>query len=351
MGIDELARVGLGGAAPAKYPSPEEGFLRMDANTNLLGNNPVVERVAREIAKIELNHYPSAFGDALREAIAVTHKVPIDGVILGNGSDEILDFIAKAFLNPGDAVALAAPSFVMQKFYAVVNLGRPVEVPLRAPGFELDVEGMLGVGAKLTMVASPNNPTANRFEPADLEAIAARSRGIVVIDEAYAEFCDQNWLARAPAAERLIVVRTFSKAYGLAGMRIGYAVANPKIVSRLHAVKPPFSVNLLGERMAVEALRDTTYLRESVRLVREQRELVAGRLKEMGLAPCRSDANFLLIDLGRPSAPIRHELRKRGILVRDMGDFPGLENHLRVTVGRPEHNAAFLAALGEALGR
>lgn len=351
MGIDELARAGLSAEAPSRYPSPEEGFLRMDANTNLLGNNPVVEKVAREVSRLELNHYPSAHGDALREAIAVTHKVGLDNVILGNGSDEILDFIAKAFLNPGDPVALAAPSFVMQKFYAAINLGRPVEVPLRRPGFELDVEGMLAVGAKVTMVASPNNPTANRFEPADLEAIVARAKGIVVIDEAYAEFCDQNWLGRAPSTDRLIVVRTFSKAYGLAGMRIGYAVANREIVERLYGVKPPFSVNLMGERMAVEALRDPTYLRESVRIVCEQRELVMRRLREMGLDPGRSDANFLLIDLGRPSAPVRHELRKRGILVRDTGDFPGLENHLRVTVGRPEHNAAFLSALAEALGR
>jgi len=352
MGIERLGRKGLGSSQPTSYPSADSRFLRMDANTNMFGLNPAVEKVARDVSTMELNHYPTAYGDALREAIAVTHKVRSDGVILGNGSDEILDFLAKAFLNPGDRVALAAPSFVMQKFYTVINLGTPVECPLRRPDFQLDVDALVGVGAKIVMVASPNNPTANCFAKSDLDALIDRTKdGIVVIDEAYAEYCGQNYIPRAVAEPNVVVVRTFSKAYGLAAMRIGYAISNRDIMSKLYAVKPAFSLNLMGERMAVEALRDRSFMEQTVKMARQQRDVVSKRLRAMGLSPCRSDANFLLIDLGRPSAPIREALRKGGILVRDMADFPGLENYLRVTVGRPEHNAAFLAALEESLGR
>lgn len=348
MDLDKLARRGLQGLRPVVYPAADAGMLRMDANTNLLGLNPAIQAAFRRLP--ELNHYPTAYSDDLRRDLATLHGVSEESIVAGNGSDEILDFLAKAFLNPDDVAAVAAPSFVMQKFYASINLGRVVEVPLRGPDFQLDVDGLLKTKAKLYLIASPNNPTANCFDPAALEALIDRSGAVVAIDEAYAEYCTQNFIPRIARAPNLVVLRTFSKAYGLAGLRVGYALAQPPLVRKLYGVKPVFSVNGLGEAIAVEALRDRRFMEESVRVVRSERERLASKLRELGLRPCRSDANFMLVDLGRPSAPVREALRRRKILVRDMADFAGLENCLRVTVGRPEHTDAFLGALREALG-
>lgn len=345
MGVEERVRDSIRRFRKLRYPESEKGFLRLDANTNMLGPNPAAERVLARIRELELNQYPSPFSSELRETLAVVHRVPRDCVIVGNGSDEILDFITKAFLNPGDRVALATPSFVMQRFYAKVNLGEVVEVPLEPPEFGLDVDRILRADAKLTILASPNNPTANRFGDEALEAVVRGSEGLVVIDEAYAEYCGQDFVSRAVMEEKLIVVRTFSKAYGLAGIRVGYAVGNAETIGWLYAAKPPFTVGTLAEQIALEALRDRSFVSRSVEMVRSERERLARAFRELGWRPCRSDANFMLVDVRRPSAPLREALRKEGILVRDMSDFPGLENYVRITIGRPEHNTLLLEKL------
>jgi histidinol-phosphate aminotransferase len=331
------------------YPALAGGVLRMDANTNLIGLNPAIERVARRLADLELNHYPSAFSDSLRAEIARHHGIPSECVIVGNGSDEVIDFVCKAFLEPGEVVGLVAPSFVMQSFYGRVNLGRPVEIPLVPGEFRLEVDALLRLRAKIVMIASPNNPTGNAFAAADLDRLIESSRGIVVIDEAYAEFCGQNFLARAPRTENLIVLRTFSKAHGLAGLRIGYGCATQEMIERLHRVKPPFTVGGFSEEVAIEALRDLSFMEQTVRIVSEERVRLAEGLGKLGATPYRCDANFLMADLGRTAAPVAEALRRAGIHIRPMGDFAGYESCIRLTVGRPEHNRRFLEALAECL--
>jgi histidinol-phosphate aminotransferase len=309
----------------------------MDANTNLVGTNPAAARVAA----LELNHYPSPVSADLCAAIARHHGLGPENVIVGNGSDEIIDFVTKAFVNPGDVVAVPSPTFVMYPFYARVNLARLAEVPLKRPGFGLDVDGLLRVKAKLLFVASPNNPTANAFSRESLESLLLASPGIVVIDEAYADFCGQDMAARVREHENLLVLRTFSKAHGLAGLRVGYALGNRELIDRLYCVKPPFTVGALPEAIAIEALKDLSFLRECVRVIAAERERISRAVKTE-----RSDANFLLIEVG-DGRRAREHLYSRRILTRDMGDFPGMGAYLRATIGRPEHNDRLLEALRE----
>jgi histidinol-phosphate aminotransferase len=319
----------------------------MDANTNLIGRNPAIERAARRIAEIDLNQYPSCLSDALREAVARLHGLRPDEVLVGDGSDEVLDVVCKAFLNPGDAVACPSPSFVMYAFFGRLHLAQVAEVPLRRPGWTLDVDAVLSVRPKVVFVASPNNPTGNAVPEADLERLIRACPGVVVVDEAYADFCGQDFARRVGEFENLVVSRTFSKSHGLAGLRVGYGVANRRLMEKLYCAKTPLTLSAISEAVALEALADRSFMADTVAAVRAERERLARLSRELGFRPEKTDANFMLVDLGGPSGPARAFLASKGVLTREMGDFKGLENYIRVTVGRPEHTDRLIAALRE----
>lgn len=347
MDLENLVRRSLAGMQPPTYPGPEPGVLRMDANTNLIGRNPAVERALRRIGSIDLNQYPTCLSDDLRAAVAREHGLGPEEVLVGDGSDEVLDVICKAFLNPGDVIACATPSFVMYAFFGKLHLGRVVEVPLRAPDWTLDIEMILRVKAKLTFIASPNNPTANAVPAADLERLVGESRGIVLIDEAYADFCGQDFASRVRSWENLVVSRTFSKSHGLAGLRVGYGLAHKALMEKLYRAKTPLTLSSISEAIALEALADKAFMRETVETVRKERIRLAQKLTDLGCRPHPSDANFLIVDVGEPSGKLRAFLLSKGVVTREMGDFRGLENHIRVTVGRPEHTDRLAALVKE----
>jgi histidinol-phosphate aminotransferase len=344
MNPDGWVRSAIRGLEPPRYPIVAPGLLRMDANTNLLGINPVLHKVFAEAAGLPIHQYPSAFSDDLLAELANHHSLPVDQLITGNGSDELFDFITKSFLDPGDVVAVPAPTFVMHPFYGRVNLGQVIEVPL-LDGFRLDVRGLLREKAKLTIVASPNNPTGNVFAREDLLRLICESRGLVVVDEAYAEYSEQNFLKEAGLHPNLIVTRTFSKAHGLAALRVGYAAANEPLMERLRRVKPAFTVNLIAERAAIASLRDPSFLRLSVETIRSERVRLAGELRRLGHTPFPTDANFMVVDMNGDSRAVVARLKTKGILVRDLTDFHGLSRCIRVTIGAREQNDRFLEAL------
>jgi histidinol-phosphate aminotransferase len=347
--LDRFLRRGVGALQAPVYPAPTRGAAAMDANTNLLGPNPAIAETARRVGRLALNQYPTGNSDPLRDALADAWRLRREHFVVGNGSDELFDLVTKAFVGPGDPVAFPVPSFVMYPFYARINLGRAVPVPL-GPGFALDVERLLRARPRVILLASPNSPTGNAFPRAALDAVIRRAPGIVVVDEAYAEFCDQALIRRAPRAPNLIVTRTFSKAHGLAGLRIGYAAGPPPLIDALLRVKPPFNVDAFAEAAAIGALRNRGYVRRVVRTIRAERARVAASLRAMGFRPYPSDANFLLADVGRPSAEVARALRAAGFLVRAMTDWPGLATCIRVTLGPPALNDRFLRALGRAAG-
>lgn len=345
MDVENLIRRSLAGLEPQVYPSTERGVLLMDANTNLVGRNPAIDRAAKRLGSMDLAQYPSCLSTDLRAAIAKEHGLSPEEVLVGNGSDEILDVICKTFCNPGDLIAIPSPTFVMYSFFTRVHLCSPIESSLKPPAWQLDVDSVLRLRAKILFLASPNNPTGNAYPAAELDRVIRESPGLVVVDEAYADFCGQDYASQVRRYQNLIVTRTFSKSHGLAGLRVGYGAANRRLLAKMECAKTPLTLNSLSEAIALEALADKTFMKESVRLIQSERARLAEMVLNLGFRPQRSDANFMLIDLGRPSSAARAFLRERGIVTREMGDFEGLENYLRTTVGRPEHNDRLVAEL------
>jgi histidinol-phosphate aminotransferase len=347
LDVEKLIRTSVGGMEPPTYPGPETGVLRMDANTNIIGRNPAIDRALARLSSIDLNQYPTCLSDDLRAAIAREHRLEPDEVLVGDGSDEILDVLCKAFLNPGDVIACATPSFVMYAFFGKLHLGRVVEVPLKNPDWVLDVDAVLRAKAKLTFIASPNNPTGNAVPAQDLERLTRQSPGIVLVDEAYSDFCGQDFAARVREFDNLVVSRTFSKSHGLAGLRVGYGVANRRVMEKMYCAKTPLTLSALSEAIALEAMADPAFMKETIATVRKERERLATLLSGLGLRPQKTDANFMIVDVGEPSGKLRAFLRSKGIVTREMGDFKGLENFIRVTVGRPEHTDHLVARIKE----
>lgn len=332
------------------YRAPREKLLRLDQNTNLTGRNPVLEGFT--VDGLEFNQYPTRDADDLLAALESHHGLPHGSVLAGNGSDEVLDIIVKAFSDPGDTLTVPAPSYSLYPFYAALNDLRFETVPLD-DDWDLDVDAMLASGPKIVLVASPNNPTGRAVSPDALDRLVDEAPGIVVVDEAYIEYADQpSMVGRVKDAKNLIVMRTFSKAYGLAGARLGWLAAHPDTAAVLGLVKPPFNVNVMTESLGIKALDDTAFVDASVAMVRDQRPRMARALADRGFTVVPSDANFLLTfpPDDAPSGPeLATALHGAGIAARTFPKVPRLARSIRFTVGPEEANDALLAALDEIL--
>jgi len=346
MDIESLARKSARGLSIGPAPTAGDGALRLDGNTNLLGANPAIRRVLEKEAGRDLAPYPAPMHDELRGALAVQSGLDAGEILVGAGADELIDVAVRAFANPGDPVTVAVPSFELYAFCARVEQARLVEVPLN-PGFALDADALLRAEAKVTFVASPNNPTGNAHAAPALERLIRGSPGIVVLDEAYAEYCGQDFLKRVREFPNLVVLRTFSKAHGLAGIRVGYAAARREVIERLARVKLPFTVGSLSERIALEALSETDHVRKSRDLVTAEKPWLAERLSALGLHPYPTDANFMLVRVGPRSEALVKHLAGRGIVVRSVGPGRGLDGCFRTTIGQREHNERLVGAIAE----
>lgn len=343
--LDAWTRPAVRGMRPY-YQAPLEGDpLRLDQNTNLFGRNPALDR----IGPIDASQYPTRDSDPLRVALAAEHGLTPDHFVVANGSDELLDLLGKAFTEPSDRMATLAPSYSLYPYYARLAELDLVEVPCHGPLHRqrVDVEAVLAAKAKITLLATPNNPTGGRVPTDDLERIVDGAAGLVVIDEAYIEYAgeEHSWLRRVDEHEHVAVMRTFSKAHGLAGLRIGYMAANPDLAARLRLVKAPYNLNLHSEAAAIAALADTAWMRQGIATVRDERDRLAEGLGRRGLRVVPSDANFLLCETPDDPALLAARLRRQGILARTFPGRPGLEHAIRFTVGRPGHTDRLLDAL------
>jgi histidinol-phosphate aminotransferase len=299
-------------------------------NTNAFGSAP--SALATLARAADLTAYPSLATGELREAIAGWHGVSPDEVVCGCGSNDLIDAGMRAFAEPGSRVAYISPTFVMTPHFAATNSLLPVAVPVGA-AFEVDAGGLLATEAPLIYVASPNNPSGTLADPAAIELLLERAPGIVVLDEAYAEFAGVSWLRGALARGNAVVTRTFSKAWGLAGLRLGYAIGAARLVTELEKARGPYKVNALAERAARAAVaHDLGWLDGVVARVRRSRERFQARLAEIGLRTFPSAANFVAV--GVPSAVAAARLLEaRGIAVRAFVAVPGQGDLLRITIG------------------
>jgi histidinol-phosphate aminotransferase len=339
-----------------------ECTVDLSDNTNLWGTPPAALRALQDAPPAVLSRYPSVYSEPLQEDILrYLGLLGVAGlrVVAGCGSDDVIDSTMRAFGMPGDRIAFAAPTFSMIPVFARLNGLTAVPIPFNAD-FEVDANRLVDCDAKITYLCSPNNPTATALSRAAVEYVAANARGIVLLDEAYAEFAPESFVDLVGRYERLVVVRTFSKAFGLAGLRVGYGVGSETLMELIERARGPYKVNAMAERAVLAALNETPdglqWVRSHVALAVEVRERFTDALGHLGLAPFPSAANFVLVPTSRASV-LAGGLADRGVLVRSLSGLPrevaafadSEGAALRIGVGPWEQMQMLLDALGEML--
>ncbi len=352
--------------------------IKLASNENPLGPSPrVLTVLASELAG--LARYPDGNGFALKTLLANKHAVDPAQITLGNGSSDLLEFVVRVFVQPDDEVLFSEHAFAMYPIVTQAVSGRAVVTPanlssLNKWGHDLDaMRAAITDRTRVIFIANPNNPTGTWLDADSLKAFIASvpEHIIVVVDEAYFEYASDpalvlqasdlqqgaidypdssQWLAHFP---NLVVTRTFSKAYGLAGLRVGYSLSHPDIANLMNRIRPPFNVNSLALAAACAGLDDAEHIRKAVALNTEQMAVVAAEIQNMGLDFIPSVGNFICIDvgdssLGRTAASVYDALLHKGVIVRPVANY-GMPRHLRVTLGLPEENQRFLMALKKVL--
>ena len=335
----------------------EAKIIKLASNENPLGM-PESARLAMQQAVADIGRYPDANGFDLKAAITAKYDVPADWITLGNGSNDILELATHAFVQAGEAAMYAEFSFLVYALATQAVGARAIVVKAKDFGHDLDAMAKaITPDTKLIFIANPNNPTGTFIPAADIEAFLARvpAQTVVVLDEAYNEYLPPElqyesiaWVRKYP---NLLVSRTMSKAYGLAGLRIGFGIAQPVITDLLNRIRQPFNVNSLAQAAAVAALNDSAFLQRSAQLNRDGYHQLTQAFEELGLEYVPSFGNFVLVKVGddnEAGARVNLALLKQGIIVRPVGNY-GLPQWLRVTIGLPNENAAFIDALKKLL--
>ena len=326
--------------------------LDLSDNTNLFGANPAAVAAVRSAGDAVLTRYPDTYAFELKRAIAAHCGVATANVTTGCGSDDVIDSVMRAFCEPDDVVAYPDPTFGMIGAFTRMNAAQPRAVACSSD-FALDVAALLAQRAALTYVCRPNNPTGTLVDAAAVMRLEQMSDGVLLVDEAYIDFADDVSLAPVAAdSTRMIVLRTFSKAYGLAGLRVGYAIGPAPLIAEIEKSRGPYKVSALAERAALAALTaGHDWVRARAEEVVANRARLAGRLRDAGLAPLPSAANFLLLPLppGALAGDWNVRLRARGVAVRPFSRVPGAGECLRITIGPWDDMERFLSAVTELL--
>jgi histidinol-phosphate aminotransferase len=338
-----MVRVRQGIEQLAAYEPVEEDGLNLSDNANLFDTNPAIAEALASIEPDEVRTYPSGYSDELREVIAEVHDHPAEGVVTANGSSDLIDLLVRTFTDPQGKVAFHPPSFSMIPLWTTCNACEPEPVPL-GDEFGLDVDGFADAEANLGFVCRPNNPTGNAFPIADVERLADRFEGLLVVDEAYVSFADVQDGTRLLDRDDVAVLRSLSKDAGLAGTRFGYALMAPELAAEVRKVRGPFRVPRLTEEVARHALQNRDHVDRVAKVVATERERVRDELEELGLSPFPSQTNFVLVETPWPSSRVQAALAEEGVLVRDFGS-DALEACFRTTIGPPEVNDQLLDAV------
>ena len=323
--------------------------IKLDANENPFPW-PTGMREALFTEKLEFNRYPDGMGGDLKNAIGTYAEVSPEGILIGNGSDELIQLILLTFGGIGKSIIIHPPTFGMYQIYARLTNTTVVEVPL-LKGLDLNTDQMLKAAlspeANVVIICNPNNPTGSLFPREEILRIVRESGKIVVVDEAYAEFSEETLIPEITNYPNLVILRTFSKSFGMAGLRLGYLLGQPETIALINKVRPPFNVNSFSQKAGILALG---YLREyqaQIQLIKEETDKLQKGLDQLpDVLVYPTWANFILF---KPKDPDgwAEELLKRGFLVRNMGVLPVLGKCLRISAGLPEENERFLRAIRE----
>jgi histidinol-phosphate aminotransferase len=332
---------------PLYAPPSTQCLVDLSDSTNLFGVPPAAERILHDASASTITRYPRSYAADLKKALSAHTGFEPAWLATGCGSADIIDSALRAFVEPGECVAFPDPTFVMLPHFARVNGLRYTQVPLKQD-FDIDVDGLLATGARLIYVCSPNNPTGTMATRAALERLATEAPGVVLLDEAYVEFAGASALDMSRTWPNVLVTRTFSKAFGLAGMRVGYAVGHPTLVAEVEKSLGPYKISALAERMAMAVLaEDRPWVQRRAEDARVSRTRLVSWLKSQGLAPLPSEANFVLVPL--PGAvQVAARMREMGVNVRAFERLTGVGDALRIGCGPWPMMKAALDALRDA---
>jgi len=324
--------------------------IKLASNENPLGPSAKAIQAIRDCVS-QIYFYPDGSGRELKEALAQKLSLDSQNIILGNGSDEIVSMIAQVFLRRGDNAIMATPSFLMYEIDANLSQARIMSVPLK--DFKIDLERMIRAvtpKTRVVFIANPNNPTGTIVKGEEVDRFVSRlpENVLVVFDEAYYEYVEAEdfpqTLDLARNHPNIIVLRTFSKIYGLAGLRIGYGVAGKEIIDILNRVRSPFNVNFLAQVAAIASLTDQEQVRRSRQLIREEKKFLYSHLRKLELFFVPTEANFILIEVGKKIKEVEYRLLEKGIIVRGMRAYD-LPQFIRVSIGTREQNKEFIGEL------
>ena len=331
---------------PGEQPRPGQRLIKLNTNENPYPPSPRVSRaIAKAIMGSALRLYPQPRADEFVESAARVYSIPRRMILAGNGSDELLAMLFRATIGSGDTVAYAVPTYSLYDTLALVQEARILHFPIGGD-FELPLDALAAARANLTIVCSPNSPSGTLVPRRKLATLAKRlGSRLLVIDEAYVDFADENALALVRRHRNVVVLRTLSKSYSLAGMRLGLCFAHPAVIDALMKVKDSYNLSRVALAAGAEALRDSAWMRRNVEKVRRTRERTESRLRSLGFEVPPSQANFVLARMpDRDMAPVVRGLRRAGILVRHF-PTPILRDALRISIGTPTEMAALFKAL------
>jgi histidinol-phosphate aminotransferase len=330
---------------PGEQPKAGQRVIKLNTNENPYPPSPrVLEAMQRGLAE-SLRLYPDPDASALRAKAALVYGIPIDAILVGNGSDELLSLLVRAFVDPGGAVAYPVPTYSLYRTLVALQGARAVEVPY--PGDWSIPPALAEAAAPLTFLCNPNAPSGTLVPIAEVAELARRVAGVLVVDEAYVDFAADHALRLLADHSNVVVLRTLSKSFSLAGLRVGLAFGHPELIEGLRTVKDSYNVNRMTQLGAEAALADLPAMQANVKRIVATRAVLTAELEQMGFTVPASEANFVLARRpGRSMAPVAGALAARGILVRHFA-LPGLDDALRITVGTDDEIAALMAALRE----
>ena len=338
----------MSGYVPGEQPPLGTKIIKLNSNENPYPPSPTALKVLQEIDPEMLRRYPDPTGKSFRIAASQVLGVPDDWIAVGNGSDDLLNLIVRAVGEPGKQIVCPSPTYVLYRTLAQIQDVEFVEVPY-PDDYKLPVDLLIASQGAVTFVASPNSPSGTAISLADLEKLAKDLSGILVIDEAYVDFAENDALELTKKYNNVIVLRTLSKGYSLAGLRLGFAIANPALLAELNKIKDSYNVDALAYKVAASAIADSDHKTANAEKVKASRAKLAVIFKELGFEVWPSQTNFLLVrPLGGDAERIYQTLKERGILIRYFNQ-PRLEDKLRISVGTEEQNQILVKTLKEIL--
>ncbi|WP_066380171.1 MULTISPECIES: histidinol-phosphate transaminase [unclassified Anabaena] len=333
---------------PGEQPPRDTPVIKLNSNENPYPPSPAALAVLQNIDGEWLRRYPEPYGGQFRQAVSQVLGIPHEMIIVGNGSDELLSIIIRACVEPGKKIVYPMPTYVLYRTLAEMQAAEIIEIPY-PEDYSLPLEALIKADGAVTFIASPNSPSGHLVSTADLRELANQITGVLVIDEAYVDFAEENALDLTQAYENVIIIRTLSKGYSLAGLRLGFGVANPQLLTGLYKVKDSYNIDAIACAVGAVAIKDQTYKNTCVAKIKTARQQLTQNLKHLGFRVWESQTNFLLVQPPQNNAEyLYQQLKQQQIYIRYFKQ-PRLEDKLRITIGTEQQNQTLIEALTKLL--